>query len=493
MRQPFVFLVIIHVAIYGGMTAATETITTDQWPQFRGPGGHAVAHNQAVPIRFTEANTQWEVEVPSGSSSPIIWDDKLFLTAATGNRLIVLCYDRATGKEIWRDEIVSRFEEDYQHSDCSPAAATSCCNGQQIISSFGTFGLVAHDLQGKRLWEHRIENRSEAFGSGSSPILVEDDVFFLRDTAQYSALFCLDASTGQINWRALRNSFAASYSTPYLWRHANSSEMIVAGSGALDAYDPETGERLWTVKGLPVFICPSPVAQGDTLIFGAWTTANVGGVERTRAGFAQDIELTDEEASNAGAFIKRFDQDGDGRLVAKELPVSRSRDAFPFLDHDKSGDWDVSELQGFFDSQPAPGRNLMVAVQAGGRGDITETHVLWESTKNLPYVSSPLIYRNRVYCLKKGGLFTSWDLETGSLDRPMRLGTGGEYYATPVAIGDYIMIAAERGEVMFVSIKDDKPEIVTRNQFEHGIAATPAVLDGTIYVRTAKRLHAISN
>ena len=60
MRQPFVFLVIIHVAIYGGMTAATETITTDQWPQFRGPGGHAVAHNQAVPIRFTEANTQWK-------------------------------------------------------------------------------------------------------------------------------------------------------------------------------------------------------------------------------------------------------------------------------------------------------------------------------------------------------------------------------------------------------------------------------------------------
>ena len=68
----------------------------------------------------------------------------------------------------------------------------------------------------------------------------------------------------------------------------------------------------------------------------------------------------------------------------------------------------------------------------------------------------------------------------------MRLGTGGEYYATPIAIGDHIMIAAERGEVMFVSIKDDKPEIVTRNQFEHGIAATPAVLDGTIYVRTAK-------
>ncbi len=493
MRCQAAFVIFLAAATVVSIVEADESKGPDQWPQFRGPGGQAVANDQEIPIRFTEANTQWAIEVPMGSSSPIIWNDKLFLTGTVNNRLIILCYDRKSGEEIWRDEIESEFEEDYQHSDCSPAAATSCCNGQQLISSFGTFGLVAHDLEGKRLWEHRIENRSEAFGSGSSPILVEGNVFFLRDTAQYSALFCLDAVTGQINWRALRNSFAASYSTPYLWRHANSSEIIIAGSGALDAYNPENGERLWTVKGLPVFICPSPVAQGDTLVFGAWATANVGGVERTRAGFAQDIELTDSEASDAGAFIKRFDRDGNGRLIPKELPVSRSRDAFPFLDHDKSGDWDYSELQGFFDSQPAPGRNLIVAVKAGGRGDITDTHVIWESTKNLPYVSSPLIYRNRVYCLKKGGLFTSWDLETGSLDRPMRLGTGGEYYATPIAIGDYIMIAAERGEVIFVSIENEKPEIVMKNQFEHGIASTPAVLNGTIYIRTARRLHAISN
>ena len=245
-------------------------------------------------------------------------------------------------------------------------------------------------------------------------------------------------------------------------------------------------------KGYPFLSAHHLSHRGDTLIFGAWTTANVGGVERTRAGFAQDIELTDEEASNAGAFIKRFDQDGDGRLVAKELPVSRSRDAFPFLDHDKSGDWDVSELQGFFDSQPAPGRNLMVAVQAGGRGDITETRPLGINQKSSLRLFSTHLPRPCLLPEKR------WFIhQLGFGDRIPRQTHAaryrGEYYATPVAIGDYIMIAAERGEVMFVSIKDDKPEIVTRNQFEHGIAATPAVLDGTIYVRTAKRLHAISN
>ena len=473
--------------------SAENPDSAKQWPQFRGPKGHAIASAQQVPHQFTKTNTQWKRPVPEGSSSPIIWGNKLFLTGMDGKTLSVLCYNRLTGVELWRDELRCEFEEDYQHDDCTPAAATSCCNGEQLISSFGTFGLIAHDMLGKELWRRKFQNRSDAFGSGSSPILSGGNVFFLRDTSQYSALFCLDAKSGKVQWSAQRSGFAASYSTPYLWERADTTELVVAGSGSLDGYDPETGEQLWTVTGLPAFICPSPVANDDRLVFGAWTTANVGGEERTRAGFASDVQLTELESSNAAAFMKRFDQDADGYISRSELPASRFLDAFRFIDHDKSDTWDMPELQGFFDSKPAAGRNLLVAIKPGGRGDITDTHVLWESTKNLPYVSSPLIYKKRVYCLKKGGLLTSWDLETGEMQRPMRMGLGGEYYATPIAIGDHIMIAAARGAVMFVSVVDGKARIIAKNTFESGIAATPAVIDQTLYIRTDKYLYAIRN
>ena len=470
---------------------AQETGGQLVWPQFRGLNGSAIAQDQDIPFEFGDGKrTIWNIPVPAGSSSPIVWEDKIFLTGHDENNVMVLCIDRSTGKEHWRRTKPSEFTEDYLHQDCSPASSTSCTDGKRIISCFGTFGLIAHDLKGNELWQHKIEDRSESFGSGSSPVLFEDRVYFLRDTAQYSALLCLDAQNGEKVWTAPRNAFTSSYSTPYIWQLGDSSEVVVAGSGALDSYNCSNGERKWTVKGLPAFICPSPVAAGDRLVFGAWTTAHVTGAERTRAGFGSEFELTDEESTDPRAFIKRFDKDGSNTVTPDELPESRSKDAFRFLDPNNSGAWEENELLGFFKGEASPGRNVLVAVRGGGSGDVTSTHVLWESEKNLPYVASPLIHRDRVYCLKKGGLLTSWDLSTGKMERPMRLGMGGEYYATPIAIGDHLLVAAERGAVMVVSVADSKPKIVARNDFDESILATPAVVDNKIYLRTSTQLYA---
>lgn len=489
-----VFVFAIFVLSTMEISVAQQEGSQTTWPQFRGPKGAAIAKDQEIPFEFTDGeNTLWKIPVPLGSSSPIVWDKRIFLTGHDDRNVMVLCYDRATGGELWRKTKPSAFAEDYLHEDCSPAAATSCTDGQRVISFFGTFGLIAHDFSGNELWQHRIQNRSASFGSASSPILYGNRVFFLRDTAEYSALLCLDAQTGEEVWKAERNAFTDSFSTPFIWEFGESSEVVVAGSGALDSYDCSTGRKKWTVTGLPAFICPSPVAKGDRLVFGAWTTAHVAGAERTRAGFGTDLKLTNEESTNASAFIKRFDKDGSNTVTQDELPESRSRDAFLFLDHDKSGSWDESEIQSFFDKEAAPGRNILVAVRGGGSGDVTQTHVLWESGKNLPYVASPLIHKDRVYCLKKGGLLTSWELSTGKMDRPMRLGIGGEFYATPVAIGEILLIAAERGAVIIVSVADKHPEIVAENDFDESIFATPAVVDNKIYLRTAANLYAFGN
>jgi outer membrane protein assembly factor BamB len=140
-------------------------------------------------------------------------------------------------------------------------------------------------------------------------------------------------------------------------------------------------------------------------------------------------------------------------------------------------------------SGPAPGRNVLVAVRAGGRGDITETHIVWEKTKALPYVASPTIHDGRVYYLKKGGFISCLDVSSGKMHYQERLGLGGEYYATPIGVGDRIVVAAERGAV-FVLSNGDTFEVVARNELGEGMRATPAVVDNTLYVRTSDHLWA---
>jgi outer membrane protein assembly factor BamB len=297
----------------------------DWWPQFLGPNGRATAGEQSIPLMFAPGeNRLWSVPTPEGNSSPIIWADRIFITGHEGADLMVLCYDRNDGRQLWRQSYPSSFEEDYFHVDCTPAASTSCTDGKRLVSCLGTYGLVAHTLDGEELWQRAFQDMSMPFGTGSSPILWKHRVYVLRDTPKGSSLLCLDADTGEERWVAKRDAKSPSFSTPCLWHHGDSSEVVVAGSGSLDAYDAMTGEPAWTVTGMPKFVCPTPVVQEDVLVFGAWATVHVGGTERTKSAFA-DGELTEAELTDANSLVKRFDKNDDGALSREELPESRAR------------------------------------------------------------------------------------------------------------------------------------------------------------------------
>jgi hypothetical protein len=142
------------------------------------------------------------------------------------------------------------------------------------------------------------------------------------------------------------------------------------------------------------------------------------------------------------------------------------------------------------DYQPLPGRNVLLGIATGGRGDVTKTHVKWEVTKGLPYVASPLVYRSRLYLVKDGGFLTCLDALTSQPHyESERLGVGGDYYATPVAVGDYILICAQRG-IVFLVRAGDRLEVAARNDLGESIYATPAVVDNTLYLRGDQHLWA---
>jgi outer membrane protein assembly factor BamB len=468
---------------------------TPQWPQFRGPGGNAIADGQSVPLEFGPGrNVRWKVAVPAGHSSPCVWGDRIFLTGHDGTTLKLLCLRRTDGKVLWeRQRSIDRIPT-YEHVAGDPANSTPATDGQRVVFYFDDYGVIVTDLEGAPIWEKKFPPTVNAFSYGASPVLDEGRIYLNRDGGLDSSILCLDAATGDERWVAPRPNVIASFCTPYVWSHEGTKLVLAGGTGRLEALDASSGKTVWSVKGLPAFVCPSPVAGDGMVYFGGWTTAHVAGRSRIESAFGEESGLTARELEDPKAFFERFDKNKDGRLVVDEFPVSRARDAFNFIDKNRDGFVDMAEWAPLYGEQGfAPGRNVLLAIAGGGHGDVTATHVKWEVSKGLPYVSSPLLYRGRLYLVRNGGFLSCFDARTGKPSyESERLGVPGEYYATPVAVGDHLLIAAQRGTLIVIKA-GDRLDIVSRNELGEGLSATPAIVANTLYLRGDKNLWAVGN
>ena len=465
------------------------------WPQFRGPGGNAIAEGQSVPFKFgPERQVRWKLALPAGNSSPCIWGDRIFLTAHDGPVLKMLCVRRADGTVLWEQERRIAAVSKYEHVAGDPANSTPATDGRNVVFLFDDYGVVVTDPEGGLRWERKFPPTGNPFSYGASPVLDDGRLYLNRDGGLDSGLVCLDAATGDERWRVARTNVIVSFCTPYVWSDAGTKQILAGGTGRLEAYDAGTGTSVWNVRGLPSFVCPSPVGGDGRVYFGGWTTAHVSGRSRMESVFGEDSGVTERELNDPRAFLDRFDRNKDGRLEVGELPESRARDAFQFVDRNKSGFIEFEEwASGYGTAGTAPGRNVLLAIAGGGHGDVTSTHVAWETLKGLPYVSSPLLYRGRLYLVKTGGFISCLDAKTGkALYESERLGVAGEYYATPVAVGDHLLICAQRGTVFMVRAGDHL-EIVARNDLGEGLSATPAVVANTLYLRGEKHLWAFGD
>jgi outer membrane protein assembly factor BamB len=141
------------------------------------------------------------------------------------------------------------------------------------------------------------------------------------------------------------------------------------------------------------------------------------------------------------------------------------------------------------------GKNVAFALKAGGSGDVTGTHLLWKKKKGLPYVSSALVYRGQYVMIKDGGLVTAYDAKTGNpVYVQERVAATGHYYASPVAANGHIYFTClNGGAVTVLKAGAGKPEVVAQNpELGERVAASPAIADDTIYIRTAGHLYAFA-
>ena len=458
-----------------GCFVVSSASEASNWPQFRGPEASAVATDGEPPIHFgPESNILWKVVLPPGNSSPVIWGDRIFLTAFDKPKLQTLCLDRRDGKTLWRQTLTPEKIEP-THRTATPAAPTAVTDGHWVYFYCGSFGLVAYDLNGREQWRLPLPPPVVDFGTGASPILVGDLLILNRDQDLGSELLALDRRTGKKVWRTDRSEFRRGFATPFVWHHDGVEELIVPGSLWLKSYNLKDGSERWTVSGTSRVPCSSPTAGDDLLFNASW---NIGGDEGDRV-----VMPPFEE------FAREHDRDKDGNLKADEIPAGPVRERFPQMDLNKDGVVTGAEWQMMREMFAKTG-NALLAIRPGGSGNITTTHVAWKVTRGLPYVASPLYHQGRVYTIKNGGLVSCYDAKSG---RPFyqdeRLDAPGDYYASIVAAGDKVFFTSLNGVVTVLQASDSL-NVLSQNRFGEAISATPAIVDGKLYLRTASRFFA---
>jgi outer membrane protein assembly factor BamB len=446
------------------------------WPQFRGPNCSGVSETARPPVEFGPGTNQlWKVAVPSGLSSPVVWGDRIFLTAFDAGKLEVHCYARKDGKLLWKRTVPAEKLEEFNSTEGSPAASSCATDGRRVVSYFGSYGLICHDFAGKELWRHPlpVADTAGGFGTGSSPTLAGGLVLLNRDQMKDCSLLAVDLKTGKRVWQTARPDVTQSYGSTIHWKNNGADEVVMSGSLKLKAYDLETGAERWSLAGMPSFTCTTPVVGDGLLFFAGWAPGKGDAAmpifEQTAATFDKnkDGAITRDEVKGTPieSFFRAQDVNGDGKLTAEDFDMMKA--------------------------MMSKGENVLVAIRPGGRGELSESNLAWKQTRGLPYVPSPLYYRGRIYLVKDGGMVSCYDAKTGQpAYQQERLDAIGNYYASPVAADGRVIVTSLDGKVTVFAAGGDAPKILHQVDFKERIAATPAPVENQLYLRTATALYA---
>ncbi len=420
-----------------------------QWARFRGPDAGAVADDPRLPETWSETeNVVWTADIPGlGWSSPVVWDDHVFLTTAVSagaerapvrglydpgsdsgatrssaaHRWLVYDLDFATGEVRWVRELQTAVPQIERHLKNSFASETPVTDGERLYVYFGAIGLVAAlDLDGEVLWRRELGvfNGRQRFGTAASPALHDGRLYVVNDNTTQSFLVVLDATTGAEVWRVERNE-VENWSTPFVWENDLRTEIVTAGLRRVRSYDLD-GRLLWELGGMTVNVVPTPFAR-DGLVY--ISSGYPGGLPRPvyaiRPGASGDISL--REGENANDFIVWY--------------------------------------------QPMLGT----------------------------YNTSALVYDGYYYTLLDRGFLLNHDARTGrEIYGRTRIKPGSGFTASPWAYNGRIFLLGEDGDT-FVVRAGPEFELLGTNSLNEMALATPAVVRGSLILRTQSKLYRLSN
>lgn len=444
------------------------------WPQFRGPESLGVSDGHTLPTEFNaKKNVVWQVPLPPGHSSPIVVGKRIFVTAVEGEKLFTIALSTETGKELWRQESPRPRKEHFQKTN-SPASPSPASDGQRVYVFFGDFGLLAYTVEGKPVWQMPLGPFNNPNGHGSSPIVADGTVVLICDQDTNSYLLAADAKTGKVKYKIERPEVTRGYGVPALYRPKQGPvEMIIPGAYITVAYNFATGEKLWWFGGMSWQSKSPPILIDGIMYQSSWETGGDGPMPEVP-------EFDQVQAAH--------DKDNNGKLDATEaLAYGIKAGGFTSADLDHDGFIDSREW-GFYRMLKQT-RNALVAAKPGGRGDVSNSHVLWRYSKSLPNTAAPLHYAGALWIVKDGGVLTTLNPKTGDVIKQGRLtGALEQYWASPVAGDGKVYIISAAGKVVVLKGAGEW-EILAMNELDDEVFATPAIVNGRIYLRTRSSLY----
>ncbi len=462
------------MAVCVGVVSIAEQAPAS-WPQFRGAGASGVADAAKLPLTFSPTeNVAWVTEIPGrGWSSPIVWGDRVFVTASVnagafkapstgiyGNdfaaeltakglsadevlkrvtardielsdeaedvRYVVYALDAKTGTIAWQRDAHKGKPVGGRHRKNTYASETPATDGERVYASFGgNVGVFAYAIgSGELVWKKTWPPQPIYldFGTASSPVVHGGRVYQLHDNEGESFLTALDAQTGKDVWSVNRSAFEgrskSGWATPFIWTHNGRTEIVTIGKGLVVSYGLD-GKELWRVRGMTQ-ATPSPAAAGGLLFVGSGSQGeNNRPLFAIKPGATGDISLTKDQTANE--------------------------------------------------------------------------FVSWFHPRFAAYTGSPLVYRGRVYSINDNGILQVADAETGKELYKARVGGGGlTFSASPLASNGRIYAMSEDGDVVVFAAADEYKELA-KNSFGEMSLATPAADLTSLYVRTATKLYKVAS
>jgi len=429
------FRITLAILVLSSLADAAEKGGKAWWPQFRGPNSSGIGEGRP-PVQFGPAhNVVWKTAVGSGLSSPSVWEGRIFLTEVdrTNKTFATLCIDRGTGKILWRRSVTAEQVEEV-HELSSPAASTPATDGERVYVYFGSYGLVCYDLDGNQKWERRLPLAENPYGAVASPIIA-GNLLVLNHQGKDAYLLGVNRRDGRTVWKTDRSSFQYGWSTPVHWQHDGLDEIVVLGGDfkpnqRLMAYNLADGAERWWIAGLPPCGKSTPVIGGGLLFLAA-----------------PDIIMEPAAIKKNPARAEQIYANNAARVLA---------------------------------------------LRPGSKGEVSETSIAWSERKGVPGVPSPLYYKGHLYTFLNGGIVFCRVAESGKLLYSGRLGALGDYYSSPVGADNKVYIASAEGIVVVLDAGEELKVLAT-NKLDEAVLATPALVDGKIYVRTESHLYAFGN
>ena len=471
-KKPLLIISVFLITV--AITAQQKTEPLD-WQQFRGPNGSGISKATGLPKEFgPEQNVIWKTTLPSGHSSPVLTEEYIFLTALEEEKLMTICLDRRNGKIIWRKEAPRPRKEKIDNRN-HPASPSPVTDGKQVYVFFPEFGILAYNLKGKELWRYPLGPFNNAYGMGTSPILVENKVILVCDQNKGSFIIAVDKNNGKEIWRKARPEAKSDHSTPIVYNpKSGEKQVIVPGSFYLMSYSAKTGEKLWWVAGLCFEMKSTPVIHNDIVFINGY-------------GSPLNQPENQVEVPSFKEALAKHDKNKNGLLSKDELPEEPAKSWIDFVDLGYDGQLDAEDWAYF--RAALASLNGMLAIRLGGSGDMTASNLLWQYRRSVPQLPSPLIYKNVLYMLNDGGIMTSFKPESGEVINKGRIrGAGSHFYTSPVAADDKVFIISLRGKVSVLS-PDGNLELIASSDLKEKCYATPAIASGKIYIRTEKTLY----